>query len=608
MPDDRPKELWTSKYGIQFYSKLNPLELELRLYRHWHELHRTHGLDTEWTHHFTEIVNLLWGEKNKHKSLEWNPWFELAREACHYHPETGEPYPHTGLSGCASSSKTTYLAVHGLLNWMCDPLNTLVMMTSTSLKEARRRIWAEVKKLWQAAEHAMPGILIDSQGLIVTLHDGKKQPDTCGVALIAGEKRKEKDAIGKIIGAKNKRVFMMADELPELTEAILEASFSNLITNPLFQFGAGGNFKSRTDPFGVFVEPMNGYDTLTLEDTAWLTKYGHCVRFDGMKSPNIVGGEDKWRGIYSSKHLAQHRKVYNEHQAGFWRMCRSFEPPIGNDDCIYSEADFAAGRAREHPVWLGERVKVAFLDPSYTNGGDRSMLRFALLGPDVTGKTVLDFYKKIVLREDARLKDKPRNFQIAEQLRDYCAVEGVSPENVGIDSTAAGSVFCDIVAEVWKDENGEKIGNRILRVDFSGGASDSLVSQGDTKTAADKYDRRVTELWYVGTEFLKCGQLKGLDDEVIREMKARKYDTVKGGESGLKMRAETKPVMKERLGFSPDDADALFGVLDLCRQRHNFLAATGFGSVTVETNKQWEREAELANAVYANVMYEPEAA
>lgn len=573
---------------------MHDLQLELNCYRNWFEHREKTNIQTKWTDHFRNVVTLLWGPKNRTKSVEWNPWLEDALEAAHYHPVTGAPYPHVGFSGCASSGKSLYLALHGMVNWLCDPVATMVMITSTNLGESRKRVWAEVLKLWQGAEKVMPGVLIDSRGLIVTYYQGQKLPDTASISLVAGEKRKEKEAIGKIIGPKNKRVFMMADELPELTEAILEASFSNLTANELFQFIAGGNFKSRYDAFGVFVEPVDGYDTLTMADTAWLTKYGHCIRFDGLKSPNITGGEDKWAGIYSSKTLKKHRAYYNEHQIGFWRMVRSFEAPIGSTDCIYSESDFVAGKAREHPTWKGQRVKVSSLDPAFTNGGDRSVQWFAWLGQDASGKQVLDLYKQILLREDARKTDKTRNFQIAAQFRDNCIAEGVEPRNTAIDSTAAGSVFCDIVNELWSRE--------ILRVDFSAAASELSAAN---KTAAQRYDRRVSELWYVGVDLIKSGQLKGLTDTLIREMKARRYETVKGGDIGLKIRVETKDKMKERLGFSPDEADAYFILIDLCRQRHSFIPVGMPGAKSGNLVKDWKKFAMAADSVYVEDEVDP---
>lgn len=569
--------------------------LELNFYRDHAWLVQHRGLETEWTHHFKQVVNMLWGPHNKAKHFEWNPWAEAMLAALHYHPQTGARNPHVGVSGCGSSGKTALGALFGLVNWMSDPINTLVLTTSTDLLAARKRVWGEVTAFWQAAQGVMPGKLVDSKGLVATIdpQTGNKLPDSSGISLVAGEKRKEKDAIGKIIGSKNKRVFMIADELPELTEAILEASMSNLATNPMFQMIAMGNFKNRYDPFGQFVEPLDGYDSISVDTASWITKYGHCIRFDGLRSPNILAGENKWKGIYGSKQLAEHRKTLGENTAGFWRMCRSFEAPIGLDNCIYSESDFAAGKAREHVVWRGDTVKVSGLDPSFTNGGDRSVQWIGRFGQDISGKNVLCIEKRYLLREDVRLKDRTRNFQIAEQFRDNCIAEHVNPRFAAVDATAAGGVFCDIVNELWSRE--------VLRVDFSGAPTDMLISATSPKTAKDSYDRRVTELWYVGLEFLKHGQIKGLTEELAREMKARHYETVKGAE-GLKMRVETKADMKERLGFSPDEADAFFVMLDLCRQRLNFLAG-GIGAGLVKAEKDWRQEIHAANDVYASVDY-----
>jgi hypothetical protein len=60
--------------------------------------------------------------------------------------------------------------------------------------------------------------------------------------------------------------------------------------------------------------------------------------------------------------------------------------------------------------------------------------------------------------------------------------------------------------------------------------------------------------------------LKGIKTDQAREMKARKYETIKGAE-GLKIRVESKKDMKLRLSFSPDIADAGFVLLDLARQK-----------------------------------------
>jgi hypothetical protein len=87
----------------------------------------------------------------------------------------------------------------------------------------------------------------------------------------------------------------------------------------------------------------------------------------------------------------------------------------------------------------------------------------------------------------------------------------------------------------------------------------------------DLYANRVTEIWFAGKELIRCGQLKGVDPELAKEMTARQYETIKGGE-GLRMRVEAKPDFKKRTGYSPDNADAAFLLVDLARNRHGLIA------------------------------------
>jgi hypothetical protein len=515
--------------------------------------------------------------------------------AAHAHPITGAPYPHLGINGCGSSGKTQFCAMYSIIHWLCSPLETLVLVTSTDLKAARKRIWGAIKDLWQA----VPGlggnaVVLDAYCSIIPVDAaGNKLSERSGIALIAGEKKKEKDAIGKIIGSKNKRVFMIADELPELTEAIPEAAFSNLVTNPFFQFIGIGNFKNRYDPFGVFVRPKAGWESISVEDDGWETDRGWCLHFDGLRSPNILAGKEEWP-IYGSKQLAAHRKDLGENTAGFWRMCRSFETPISNDNAIYTEPDFIAGKAYEKVLWLTTPISLSSLDPSYTQGGDRCAQWIASFGQTKDLSLVLQFERLLLLRENVLIRDKDRHRQIAEQFRDNCKTHGVLPENAALDATAAGSVLHSLLAECWSD--------KVLKVDFSGQPSDLPISAVDPKRACDAYDRRVSELWYIGKEFLRFGQLKGIPDDLAREMKARTFDTVKSAD-GLKMRVETKKEMKVRIGYSPDLADSAFVLIDLARVRHGFVPR---GKIGVQrSTKPWQEAALEYDSIYVGMYEEP---
>lgn len=486
---------------------------------------------------------------------------------------------------------TEFMGIFALVNWIVAPQRTLVLCTSTDLKAARKRIWGAVVAYFDALQNRSENWrLVDSQGVIRFVSENGAVDDRCGISLLAGERKHERDSIGKIIGSHNDRVFLMADELAELSPAILEAAFSNLTTNPFFQIVAASNFKNRYDPFGEFAEPVEGYDSITIDSDGWQTKFGHCVRFDGMKSPNLTLPKELWP-IYNRKNLASHQKELGENTAGFWRMCRSFEAPIGVDDALYSESDFLAGNAYGPCEWADIPIKVSAMDPAFTQGGDRCVQWFINYGRRRDGVWTIQPYKMLVLRENVTLKKRTRNFQIADQFMRNCIEEGVDPEHAALDSTGAGSVLADIIWEIWS--------MKVLRVDFSGSPS-TLIVDG-TKTGKDKYDRKVSELWGVGAEFLRYGQWRGITASLARELKARNKEEVKGP-MGLKIRVETKKDMKLRLGFSPDEADGFLIGVHLIRERLHAIPGTG-QALRVQRDNSWQKAVRVAQAIYEDANY-----
>ena len=101
--------------------------------------------------------------------------------------------------------------------------------------------------------------------------------------------------------------------------------------------------------------------------------------------------------------------------------------------------------------------------------------------------------------------------------------------------------------------------------------------------ANEKFSNRVSELWYVGVEFLRGGQLKGITSDLARELTARKYTTQAGG----KLIVESKKDMKARMGKSPDLADAAFLLLDVVRQR---LGAYAGGKLAASRGEGWLKQ------------------
>ncbi len=528
-------------YGIISADPLTEIEVELEAYRLDLTVEQG-GLGG--ASHFKNIANILYGPESS-EPFAWHPWAEKMNDCAHAHPITGALRPHIAFSGCASSGKSCYGALFGIINWLADPQNTYVFITSTSLSEAKHRVWKSVVKMFTAVPE-LPGKLIDSLGKIPTVRPDGNHDDTAGIFLIAAAPSKEAQAVGKLIGRKNKRVVFIADELAELSHAILSACFGNLMANPFFQFMAMSNFKSRYDPFGEFVTPRDGYETITVDSEEWETEKGYCVRFDGTKSPNIMMGRDEYPFIYGSKQLATHKKDFGDNTAMFWRMCRSYEAPISVDNSIYTEADLLAGKAYSKVIWMSPPTLISAMDPSFTNGGDRCIQIMGSYGLSIENLWTIQVDEIKILYEDV-LKRLPRDYQIAHLFRDNCIVAGVAPQHAAMDVTGAGTPLYSIVSEEWD--------NRVLGVNFSGAASQTYVRHNDQTMAHSQFDRRVSELWWVGKEFMKYGQIRGITKDLARELKSRHYETAKGPE-GLKVCVEPKKDMRERLGFSPDQGDA----------------------------------------------------
>ena len=245
-----------------------------------------HESDQAREYYFWRLCDELWNHDDLPEPLMVkHPWAESMIQAVIKNK-------YVSIGGAASSGKSHTMAAWGILNWLAAPRDTLVLLTSTTLREARKRIWGSVISLLTVLDGA-PFKIRDSIGNVAYVNENGTLIEKAGLSLIAAERSKTREAVGKFIGIKQKNVILIADELSELSTAILQAGLSNLSKNPSFSLVGLSNPASRWDAFGEWSEPAQGWDSIdpNTEDS-WKTKWGGLYkRYDGERSPNILAGE-----------------------------------------------------------------------------------------------------------------------------------------------------------------------------------------------------------------------------------------------------------------------------------------------------------------------------
>ena len=507
--------------------------------------------------HFKAIALCLWPEDGPEGTPRfiWHRWaHDMLNAVCQHN--------YVAIAGPGGAGKTEFMAIWLIIQFLCDPQNTICLATSITIGVSRKKLWGKIVEFWTPCESlGMPGKLVDSLSIIRYIdQDGvATKGDLAGISLIVGEKRKEREAVGRIIGIHQERICFVADDLTELSEAVTEAAFYNLSKGTSwFQLIGIANPLSYYDPFGKFAAPVDGWESISVDDTEWKTARGICLHFDGMRNPRITDGDERLIWMDSKETINRELEIHGGKSASWWRMARGFWSPVGVVELIYTEVEIVGAKADQPAIWRNnDLTRVCFLDPSFTNGGDRTVCYFGTVGYNNEGWKTLQYDEYLIFHDDVTARDLTRTQQVIRWWRNECEVRGVIPRYAGFDSTAAGQVFGDMVDIMWSKET--------YKLNFSGKPSDKSVSAFDHTPCSQRYFNRVSELWYGPKEAMRTGQLKGLGPEVIQEICSRKKTDSKS--DFLRIKVESKLEMKNHSDKSPDIADAAFGLYDLCCER-----------------------------------------
>ncbi len=479
---------------------------------------------------------------------------------------------HRFLLGDFTVTHNTYGAgLYALLFLMCDPLNSGVLISSTTMRGLRQRIWSDVKRLYQWMPPELRSWnLIDQPFPALQPVRGDLKHGIIGIAVESGN---EESAMDRIIGFHPPRILVVVDELTGVPWTIIKATVNLFTGKREAQFIGLGNASSIFDSHGKMCEPKEGWSSVTVESEKWKTKRGGvCVHLDGFKSPNIIEGRTVYPYLLTKADIDQTARDYGMNSLDMWRFRRGFWCPEGTVKSIMSETLLNKFRAMDTVTWRENYTRCASLDPAF-EGGDKCVLKLGRYGVSTEGVNTLLFDDTIIIKTDATAKD-PIHYQIAKQVKDICTSKGVEPINFGMDVTGEGGGLASIISETWQ--------STFHHVEFGGRPSEMQVSVTDKRSCRDVYHNKVTELWYSFRECVQNGQIRGLDAETAVEFCNRIY-FAEG-----KIRVESKSDMKSRPnGKSPDRADSAAVLCDLVKHRGGFgkLQSKAANSAAREWNK-----------------------
>tara|TARA_Y100000310_G_scaffold215490_1_gene216435 strand:- start:249 stop:1673 length:1425 start_codon:yes stop_codon:yes gene_type:complete len=465
--------------------------------------------------------------------------------------------------------------MYALIWWLADPANSSVILTSTTAKMIRKRAWSNIQTLHRDASSKFIGNMVDSK----TTLQARKGDDKNAIFAVAVLDGATSKAVANIQGIHSERILAIVDEATDTPPAAFEAT-SNLSKGCReFQFLCIGNPHSKLDEHGRFCEPTNGWGSVGIETQEWETKRGACIRFDGVKSPNMKYREPKWDFLITREQVAQAVDFEGESSPRFWKYSRGFWAPEGVVKTVLSETMCEKYNVRSpNHVFKSTSTVIAGLDPAF--GGDRCVLQFAKYGDLENGLNGIELGETLIVPINPAVEE-PVHFQIAQYVRDACEQRECEPRNLAIDATGEGGGLCDIIHKEWS--------NQINRVEFGGKASDKPVSDQDSRTSYEAYANRVTELWFSVREWVIRDQMRGMNVDTIIEFTQRLFDDEK-----RKVVVERKAEMKARTGRSPDLADSVALVVEMARE-----IGAGRLNNMAENDKQWADLAASYNTIYA---------
>jgi len=494
------------------------------------------------------VFEIQWPEQ----VITYNYWMErIFWEHCDHDTEF------FSLAGGGGIGKTQSIAYVAAIFFQSLPHKHTVIVTSTTLDSLKSRIYGYVLRALKESKIKYPLRINNTPPPSIAL----EPPDFIhGIYGIAAKQGSEEDTIKNIIGRHPKSALMLIlDEATEMPMAILNA-VPNLKKGlaDRFQAVAIGNPNSTEDLHGVVSIPAVGWGNIDpKKDFRWVTTQpnGVCLYFNPYDSPAIHETDPVKKKALSVFLMTEEKLIESERNEGvdsdgFWRFTMGFWKARSTESKKIVTEEFLKDYDPTRPAefsGLHTLHITAGLDPAFSTGGDKCILRLAVLGHHVNGRMVLDyrgphfvFHIKILPNTG-----KSAEIQIADQVIAICIQYQIPLNVLCIDASGQGRGLADVI------QLRSGTGFTPTKI-YSTNIGQHKVNSPDIVTTSSY------EMWTTGKEFITNRQIHGLDPLAYGQLHTR-HIIDKGGKKALEKKAEYKSRMSKAnssLGRSPDEADA----------------------------------------------------
>lgn len=493
-----------------------------------------------------------------------NPWAERMLLSLTNESETV-------LIGCSGAGKSQVVGLWCLLWWALAPKTTTIYLASTSVPGLKKRSWASVAQYFaflKECKFGYPGVHNRQMTAILNESDTREgvQADSVrsGLFGIAVEAGNEIEVSGRIAGVHQATlpgadnygeggVALFADELQVMAggNAFFRAVVNMKQGCDVFRLGSAGNiyFRASSNQLAARADPEYGWSSIYIDSTeSWRSKRGaNVLRFDAYKSPGLSDPE-RYSYLPTRESIAEQlAECYgNENSPDFMAMSRAYPSDTAESGIVFPMNLQDKYKVREQVRWMNDRPEylVWGLDPAFTEGGDSAKLAIGGVGVFSDGVVGVGIIDVVRLPIDA-MSATPVTYQLEQAFSLHRATHKFELNHGCADSTGTQTV-----ADTLEVEAGEF---GIIRVSFSGRATEGPVSLLNSKKCYEEYANLRTEMWYRIVEFARFGQIRGLPDAASAEFATRLLLPGK-----VKKCIEPKEAYKKRSGArSPDDADAV---------------------------------------------------